>query len=108
VDVANLKGQLQSVPTCPRCGEPGSHSSPAECLAALRLAIDHTSPIEGPEVLLGLLCSWCGRIVREPQGVSADRPQSWSHGICKACQTQLACKPHRPREAQSRPRHTRA
>ena len=92
--VTDLKGQLHS--TCPRCGEPGVHSSPADCHSALRLTIHHATTIETPRIVLGLLCSWCGMIVREPEGLPTDQPRSWSHGICTSCREHLERAPRRP------------
>ena len=39
---------------------------------------------------LGIKCSWCGVIMRQPRGISAHGRLSWSHGICAMCLAQLS------------------
>lgn len=99
---------------CPRCGETGIHATDDECLAALRMAIElrrrsaigvrgdvsaDSEAIEGRA--FGARCSWCGTTMRQPQGMAADDPLSWSHAMCGACRADL-CAPRWPSSADAR------
>jgi hypothetical protein len=100
---------------CPRCGETGIHATDDECLAALRLAIerrrriaavdDHRISLEPPTIdgrTLGARCSWCGATMRQPRGMPADDPLSWSHDMCGACRAELCSVPRRPSNGDAR------
>jgi len=50
--------------------------------------------------VLGLQCSWCGRLLRDPVGYpDADHHVAWTHGICPDCQRAAAA----PRESAAPP-----